>query len=425
MNVLRIIKINILAVIAFPLLVFATVVKLLAKAMEKTLTIIGAVLIYGLICLAFEFVKDPSGIGEAIIMLIVIMVLGGILVAIIIAVLGLISAAVMSAVTMVIGLVNWIYELIYAGYAGLYHICYEDYCLLEMSPNAKRGSCFFYTLLRILNRIIIFFATHALKVLVVFCIAVIGYSVYEYVTYVDTTFGMGIFTFIKMFPVFDIVRGIVLTLASYGGLAVVLISLGIEWSEWGEEMSLSTSDYESYVKSIMNETIDMSNAKVQTSDDKVTNRRLEKCSHYFEKVNYHLSNSENFINNILPIAEKSEDHILRGNSGQYLSDLKEVVDKINEYKGEVPIEVLETLMPQIDRLDVLLRKIEQQVQQIRENREQKAASMSFFAGCDTKEKLEKRYKALCKTYHPDSEAGDEETFKKMQDEYEKRKAELA
>ena len=33
------------------------------------------------------------------------------------------------------------------------------------------------------------------------------------------------------------------------------------------------------------------------------------------------------------------------------------------------------------------------------------------------EKLDKRYKALCKTYHPDAEGGDKETFQKMKDEY--------
>ena len=35
-----------------------------------------------------------------------------------------------------------------------------------------------------------------------------------------------------------------------------------------------------------------------------------------------------------------------------------------------------------------------------------------------------RYKALCRTYHPDAESGDEETFKRMQAEYEERKKTL-
>lgn len=42
----------------------------------------------------------------------------------------------------------------------------------------------------------------------------------------------------------------------------------------------------------------------------------------------------------------------------------------------------------------------------------------FFQGCETKDKLEKTYKSLCRAYHPDN-GGDEETFKRMNEEYNK------
>ena len=96
---------------------------------------------------------------------------------------------------------------------------------------------------------------------------------------------------------------------------------------------------------------------------------------------------------------------------------------MNKYGDSIPVEVLEKLMPKIDKIDELHKKVEQQMEKIKEEREKKVAE-GFFNGCDTIEKLEKRYKALCKTYHPDSEAGDEETFKKMKDEYEERKGML-
>ena len=48
----------------------------------------------------------------------------------------------------------------------------------------------------------------------------------------------------------------------------------------------------------------------------------------------------------------------------------------------------------------------------------------FFAGCGSLPKLEKRYKVLCKTYHLGSKAGDEETFKKMREEYGELKGKL-
>ena len=42
----------------------------------------------------------------------------------------------------------------------------------------------------------------------------------------------------------------------------------------------------------------------------------------------------------------------------------------------------------------------------------------FFSGCSNVEELSKRYKNLCKAYHPDVYAGDEETFKAIHKEYE-------
>jgi hypothetical protein len=41
----------------------------------------------------------------------------------------------------------------------------------------------------------------------------------------------------------------------------------------------------------------------------------------------------------------------------------------------------------------------------------------FFAGCDTKESLSKRYRDLCKVYHPDMGNGSPEIFNKIQNEY--------
>lgn len=50
---------------------------------------------------------------------------------------------------------------------------------------------------------------------------------------------------------------------------------------------------------------------------------------------------------------------------------------------------------------------------------------SFFRGCTTMEELTKRYRNLTKTFHPDLEAGDEETMKQVNEEYERLKSEFA
>ena len=49
----------------------------------------------------------------------------------------------------------------------------------------------------------------------------------------------------------------------------------------------------------------------------------------------------------------------------------------------------------------------------------------FFAGCDDLDTLNARYRNLCKTFHPDGQSGDSETFKKMHEAYEHMKAKLS
>lgn len=50
---------------------------------------------------------------------------------------------------------------------------------------------------------------------------------------------------------------------------------------------------------------------------------------------------------------------------------------------------------------------------------------SYFHGCTTEDEVNKRYRALCKVFHPDSSTGDTDAFRELQDAYEKVKAEMA
>ncbi len=52
-------------------------------------------------------------------------------------------------------------------------------------------------------------------------------------------------------------------------------------------------------------------------------------------------------------------------------------------------------------------------------------TLSFFNGCDTREKLDKRYKNLAKSFHPDLEAGDNESMQLVNEEYERLKRQFS
>lgn len=59
-----------------------------------------------------------------------------------------------------------------------------------------------------------------------------------------------------------------------------------------------------------------------------------------------------------------------------------------------------------------------------ESKNTEHAQFNFFMGCANIDELNKRYKNLCKVYHPDVNAGNEEIFKMVQNEYEKLKEKM-
>lgn len=68
-----------------------------------------------------------------------------------------------------------------------------------------------------------------------------------------------------------------------------------------------------------------------------------------------------------------------------------------------------------------LSKIKEQIYILAKDSKHHTESTSsynaYFDGCDTIDSLEKRYKALCKVYHPDNTTGNEEIFKIIHSQY--------
>ncbi len=89
-------------------------------------------------------------------------------------------------------------------------------------------------------------------------------------------------------------------------------------------------------------------------------------------------------------------------------------DQLTEYE-------FQELKRKIKLAESQCKEIKRMMSEIQNNFKEQASDIVFFSSCNTLEKLEKRHKILCKAYHPDV-GGDEETFKKMQNEYEKLKA---
>ena len=420
-TVLKIIKINLLSIVALPLLLIATLSKLIAKALEKFILLFGMTLTIGVIMLLFELMRNPKNTLQGMILLVICLVIGGLLVAGILFVLSLISKVCMKVVNVVIKCFLVIYELVYGGYAQLFNICKNDYEEIGVDSKAiVNGSrCFFYTILSIVNKSIVFLVTHALKIFIACSVTLVIGSLISLNMYFNGQLGVGLFAYLGLFNAYEVVYGVVVYIATVGSLVVWMISLGIEWNEWGKEMNLATTDYAMYSSVVLEHGETMEKSHIETNGEK-----YEKHSYILDS---HLQDYERFVKENGPLVQKSDDMVLKSSYGQYITAINQLVESISQNSEEdaIPEKVFEGLIDTIDKLDELKKSISKKVSRLKLKLQNIENQSSFFVGCDTNDKLEKRYKALCKTYHPDGDAGDEETFKLMKEEYENKRATLS
>ena len=417
-----IIKINILSLIALPLLLLAVAVKLLAKALEKTMVAIGSIVILLAAMLVSAIIQNPGEVLNTVLTVIIVLVIGGIITFLLFLLFTVASSVIMAVAAFIIGILNGIYERLYGGYSALFHKCkrcYEEQLGGMENATLKGFLCLIYSILRGLNTCVIFFATHALKLLVLACVLLTVGTLYSLHRHTKAILGLNLVTTLGMFPVSDIIAGAVLYIAFIFCISTLLISMGLEWNEWGREMKMATTDYENYLTSLAESTANRSEMEFDGLEDEAVLR----CREYMDKLNRHFEEAEEFQAETQGIIQKSENQVLRSLLGEYMNQAVELSEKMNSLPNKISVPEFEKLIPQIKRLDSLKEDI-QKLNVKMASYTPEGTGTGFFAGCDSLEKLEKRYKALCKTYHPDTEAGDEETFKKMQEEYEELKGKL-
>lgn len=106
--------------------------------------------------------------------------------------------------------------------------------------------------------------------------------------------------------------------------------------------------------------------------------------------------------------------------------MRSYMDLFNEssdtWRSEVGVDILE----KAEAANAAIEQMESAFRLLNQTSDKGTHSeSSFFRGCNTSEELTKRYRNLTKTFHPDLEAGDEETMKLINEEYERLKSEFA
>ncbi len=411
---LKIVKINLLSLLALPLLLIATASKLIAKALEKVGVILGMTMFTFLLMLGFEFAKNPQGGLEVILFLIVALVIAFLIIMVIVLLLTIAAAVITSIWAAIIGIFEGIYDFTYGSYLKLYAACENDYQYISLNgkkiPNAL--FCLFYTILHGVSRLIVLIVSFALPGSIVLSVLLVGYSLFEASLRLKNTFGIGLIEFIGRFDTFYIIYGIAVYVSIMAIFVVVLLSLGLEWHEWAQELKMTGEELDENIRQLQSS--DWRMARDADSD-------TETGDAYIKNLEEHLDSLEPLGNMVEATLAAKDNALLRSAWGGYFRNLSDIVEECSKYKKGIPLDKFKRLIPRIQQLEKQRDEVKSLAEKLRKENEDPVRASIFFSGCNNAEKLEKRYKSLCKAYHPDTEGGDTETFQKMQDEYTKLK----
>lgn len=407
---IKILKINILSLIALPLLLIATASKLIAKALEKVAVILAMLVLTTFLIMGFEFVKNPSGGMETIVLLVVIFLIGFVFVMLFILLMTLAATFISVIWTAVISFFEIIYDLTYAGFLNLYAICESDYQYINLSGSkaANAALCLLFTILHGINKLIITVISFALPASFILSGLLVISSLISIHLELSRTFGIGLLQFVGKFDTFSAVYGIVMYIAIMATFIVVLLSLGIEWHEWAQELKMTGDELDANIRSLQENDWHMARdaaAATETGDA------------YIQNLEEHIQSLEPLGDMVEAALAAKDNALLRSTWGNYFRNLSDIVDECSKYKNGIPLDKFKKLIPRIQQLEKQREEVKTMAEKLKEATADPIKSSVFFSGCNNSEKLEKRYKSLCKAYHPDSEGGDTETFQKMQEEY--------
>lgn len=407
---LKILKINLLSLVALPLLLIATASKLIAKALEKLSLILGMLVLTLFVTMGFEFFKDPKSGLEVLLALIAILFIGFVIIMLIIFVMSLMASIVTMIWAAIIGFFEVIYDWTYAGFLRLYAACESDYQYISLTgkkvPNAL--FCLFYTILSGINKLIVTVISLALPASIVLSALLVLGSLLEIHIRAKNTFGIGLFQFMGRFDTFSLVYGIVMFIMTMALFVTVILSLGVEWHEWAQELKMTEEELAADIQDLQSRDWHMARAAGDNT---------ETGDAYMRNLEEHMSSLEPLGDLVESVLTVKDNALLRSTWGNYFRNLSDIVEECGKYKQGIPLDKFKKLIPQIQLLEKQREEVKSLAEKLQQANSDPVQSSVFFAGCTDSEKLEKRYKSLCKAYHPDTGGGDTETFQKMQEEY--------
>lgn len=408
--ILRIIKINLLAILALPFLLAATISELIARALEKIPVILRMVCTSVIIVIIADSIRNNTGLNASAEFAIYVGVCA-VVVTIALWVLSVFSSILDILWHFITLFFNAIHDLTYRFFLSLNESCENEYMILSLNGLSTLNAiaCFCYLLLHGTDWLIVhlLWLSHALCIAASFAIAAVVFIKRSEETMLS--YGMPLIVFLQSGNHAAILYECVLLLAIIIPAAVILISLGREWRNWAIELRMDSMEYEEYINSLQDYRVSLFHEEEESDEEALEMEEI---------LNDHTGTIDDLYNEIISVLSIKNDVLLKNQWNEYLKDLSDLIDVIEmDYHNEIPHREFKKMLYKVRYLDRQRNDLFEGIDRILELAENPANTSVFFAGCNSREQLDKRYKELCKAYHPDSVGGDQDTFVDMQLEY--------
>ena len=414
---IKILKINGMSLLALPLLLVATFFKLLAKAFEK-ITIFLAMGFFALVLIVLlTSGLTPKNLLQFLAVIVGVVAVFGVSILVFSWILSAISGVMMVIWNAIISLFDNLYEISYNWYLSLFTTCEADYRILSINgkkvPNAI--ACIFFTILKGVSWCITMLVSLSYIIASIFSVGLVIITLISENSTLKHDFGMNLIQYTKHCQTHSILFGIFLYIVIVGIIIVGVMALASEWYEWGQELRMTSNEISKKVTDLVKSDLKMATGTSEEVEGNLT---------YLKKLEEHLDSLEPLSAQVTSVLDQKDNPLLRSYWGIYMRNLNPLVDECSDKKS-IDIRRFKQLIPQIQMLDKQRDDVQKLVNKLESELEKPSGTAVFFSGCNTLDKLEKRYKNLCKAYHPDIAEGDTETFQKMQSEYQSLKASLS
>lgn len=426
--VLKVIKVNILSLLAFPLFVVALAAKLVRQALEKFLVFVGVgAAVIGLVILK-ALIQDPGKFFQNIFFLLIISLFTIFsIVFVLIYLVGSLAAAITKTIiAALMAVFEYIFMCLYKGWSYLYDVCESDYDNLKDKSTTKLPAlaCVGWHLLRFVNFITIKLLTRAVPLSIAASAGFVVYAILFTYDEMDRVYGMSPFEYLKSIPQIDAVFAVLYFAVTVLGIIAILISLGMEWKELGEEMGMNFSGTIPASLARKSDRAIPAEAFLKQSEDSFEEgKSTQRCQHYLDTLVELIDGLGDLNRQVDAAMSISRDPVMEQKFHEYINLINILTEQMSAYESGIDAEVFKRVfIPQIEKAIQLSREINKETLRIISQNASSAVgdnnhSFDFFSGCLTEEDIKRRYKALCRAYHPDV-GGHEETFKILQNQYE-------